>query len=311
MISHPEKVLFPTDGITKGEVAAYYEAIAPFMVPLIKGRPITMERFPSGIGGKGFMQKNVAAGTPEWIERVEVPKKDGVVNYPLVMTERDLLWTANQNCITLHAWTARMPDLYYPDLAVFDLDPSVDDPAVLRAATLGVRDLLVELGLESVVKTSGSKGYHVAVPLDGKAPYDRVIAFTHAVARMLVERAPDHLTLEFLKADRGTRIYMDVGRNAPGATFAAPYTIRPKPGAPISAPCTWEEIERGAIHPQSFTLRTMAARIDAAGDPWSGLAERGQSLDAAIAKVEGMGLALEAPVIRRFGNARGGRRKAE
>lgn len=303
MISHPEKVLFPGDGITKGELAGYYEAIAPHMVPLVRARPVTMERFPSGIGEKGFMQKNVSRGFPEWLRRVEVPKKDGgFVNYPLVYETRDLLWLANQNCITAHVWTSHLPDLERPDICVFDLDPSEDDASVLRAATLAVRDMLAELGLESWVKTSGSKGYHVVLPLDGKAHFEDVVAFAYAVVTVLVERNPDDLTLEFLKADRGRRIYMDIGRNTPGATVAAPYTVRARPGAPISAPCTWEEIESGEIHPQSFTLQAMPDRIAKVGDLWEGMLEKGQSLTRPMREIERLGGRLEVPVIRRFGN---------
>ena len=302
MITHPEKVLFPADGITKGELAAYYEAVAPYMVPQIRGRPVTMERFPSGIGAKGFMQKNVSRGFPAWLERVEVPKKGGVVNYPLVLETRDLLWLANQNCVTPHVWTSRVPDLMSPDICVFDLDPSEDDPEALRVATLAVRDILLELGLRSWVKTSGSKGFHVVAPLDGTSGFDEVVSFTYAVAVQLVERDPDHLTLEFIKADRGSRIYMDVGRNTPGATFAAPYAVRPKPGAPVSAPCTWEEIERGEVHPQSFTLRLMPERLAAVGDLWADMGSAGSSLAGPIREIQRLGGKLEVPVIRRFGN---------
>jgi bifunctional non-homologous end joining protein LigD len=302
VITHPEKVLFPDDGITKGELAAYYEAVAEVMVPHISGRPVTMERFPSGIGAKGFMQKNVSRGFPASLERIEVPKKGGVVNYPLVHTTEDLLWLANQNCITPHVWTSRVADLMSPDICVFDLDPSEEDFDILRAATLRVRDLLAELGVASWVKTSGSKGYHVVAPLDGKSGFDEVVAFTHAVARLLVQRDPEHLTLEFLKADRGNRIYVDVGRNTPGATFAAPYAVRPRAGAPVSAPCTWEEIERGDARPQSFTLRTMAARLAKHGDIWADTLDQGRSLAGPIRQVELMGAKLEVPVIRRFGS---------
>ncbi len=301
MITHPEKVLFPADGITKGELAAYYEAIAPLMVPLIRNRPVTMERFPSGIGVKGFMQKNVSRGFPAWLERVEVPKKGGTVNYPLVQDTRDLLWLANQNCITPHVWTSRTPDLMSPDICIFDLDPSVEDPGVLRAATLAVRDILAELGLPSWVKTSGSKGFHIAVPLDVKSGFEEVIAFTHSVAAILVQRDPEHLTLEFLKADRADRIYIDVGRNTPGATFAAPYAVRPKPGAPVSAPCTWDEIESGQALPQSFTLRTMADRIAKVGDLWGDMESAAQSLAKPVEQVKRLGGSMKVPVIRQFG----------
>jgi bifunctional non-homologous end joining protein LigD len=270
VITHPEKVLFPEDGITKGELASYYEAIAPVMLPHIRRRPITMERYPAGIDKKGFWQKDVSKGFPEWLERIEVPKKDGTVRHPLVIDARSLLWVTNQNTITLHVWTSRAPKLYYPDVCVFDLDPSrEDEPDVLRAAALGLRDLLAELGLASWVKTSGSKGFHILVSLDGKSQTGEVARFAHAVGVLLVKRDPAHLTQEFSKADRGGRILVDTGRNGYSATFAAAYTVRAKPGAPVSAPCTWEEVERGNVDPRTFTLRTMADRIAKVGDLWS------------------------------------------
>jgi bifunctional non-homologous end joining protein LigD len=270
VITHPEKVLFPEDGITKGELASYYEAIAPVMLPHIRRRPITMERYPAGIDKKGFWQKDVSKGFPEWLERIEVPKKDGTVRHPLVIDARSLLWVTNQNTITLHVWTSRAPKLYYPDVCVFDLDPSrEDEPDVLRAAALGLRDLLAELGLASWVKTSGSKGFHILVSLDGKSQTGEVARFAHAVGALLVKRDPAHLTQEFSKADRGGRILVDTGRNGYSATFAAAYTVRAKPGAPVSAPCTWDEVERGNAGPRTFTLRTMADRIAKVGDLWS------------------------------------------
>src|SRR5262245_49614042 len=279
MITHPEKVLFPEDGITKGELAAYYEAIAPLMIPHIVGRPVTMERYPSGIGAKGFMHKNVSKGFPEWLERVEAPKKDGTVHYPVVRDTRSLLWIANQNCITPHVWISRAPNLYQPDVCVIDLDPSKsDEPDVLRAAALAVRAVLDEVGLASCVKTSGSKGFHIVVPLDGKAGFGAVSRFAHAAASMLIARHPDMLTQEFSKKDRGGKILLDIGRNGYSATFAAPYAVRPKPGAPVSAPCTWDEVERGDVGPQTFALRTMARRVEDVGDPWSEMWTHGQSL---------------------------------
>jgi bifunctional non-homologous end joining protein LigD len=276
VITHPEKVLFPDDGITKGELASYYEAIAPIMVPHIRARPVTMERYPAGIGAPGFMQKNVSKGLPEWLERAEVPKKGGTVRHPLVCDTRSLLWLANQNSITPHVWTSRAPNLGQPDICVFDLDPSEDDPDILRATALGLRVLLNELALTSWVKTSGSKGFHIVVPLDGKAGFGEVWRFANAVGTVLVKRDPQHLTQEFIKADRGGRILVDTGRNGYSATFAAPYAVRAKPGAPVSAPCTWEELERGEVGPRTFTLRTMAGRIAVVGDLWSDM--RGQSL---------------------------------
>ena len=273
MITHPDKVLFPADGITKGELASYYDAVAPVMLPHLRGRPVTMERYPSGIDKPGFMHKNVAKGFPDWLERVEVPKKDGTVRHALVSDARSLQWLANQNCITPHVWTSRAPKLYQPDLCVFDLDPSTDDAEAVRAAALGVRDLLGELGLTSWVKTSGSKGFHIVVPLDGEADFGEVSWFADAVGAILVERDPEHLTQAFAKADRGGRIYVDTGRNAYSATMAAAYAVRARPGAPVSAPCAWEELERGRVGPRTFTLGTMARRIAVAGDLWADMPE--------------------------------------
>jgi bifunctional non-homologous end joining protein LigD len=271
VITHPEKVLFPEDGITKGELAAYYDAVAPVLLPHTAGRPVTLERYPAGIGKPGFWQKDVSRGFPDWLERVSVPKKDGTVHHALVRDARSLQWLANQNTITPHVWPSRAPDLYQPDVCLFDLDPSADEPEVLRAAALRVRDLLGELGLPSWVKTTGSKGFHIAVPLDGQAGFGDVARFAHAVGSLLVKEDPQHLTQEFHKADRGGRILVDTGRNEYSATFAAAYAVRARPGAPVSAPCTWEEVERGDVGPRTFTLRTMAGRVAAVGDPWADL----------------------------------------
>ena len=289
MITHPEKILFPDDGITKGELAAYYEAIAPVMLPHLRRRPITMERFHRGIGAPGFFQKDVSKGFPEWLERVEVPKHGGTVHHPIANDTRSLLWLANQNSITIHVWPSRMPNLYNPDICIFDLDPSRDDQLeILRASALHLRDLLAELGLPSWVKTSGSKGFHIAVPLDGKSDFGTVARFAHVVGKVMVARYPDDLTQEFSKIDRGGRILVDTGRNGYSATYAATYTVRAKPGAPVSAPCTWEELERGEVGPRTFTLRTMAQRISAAGDLWSDLLRKKRSLKRPIERLRAL-----------------------
>ena len=271
VITHPEKVLFPGDGITKGELAAYYDLVADVMLPHLRGRPITMERFPSGIDKKGFLQKDVVKGFPEWLKRVEAPKKGGTVHYALADDHRSLQWLANQNTITMHVWPSRAPHIERPDVCVFDLDPSRDEPDVLRDAAMALRDLLLEHDVKSWVKTSGSKGFHIVTRLAPKATFGDSSHFADLVANILVQRKPKQLTLEFSKADRKGRILIDTGRNRQGATFAAAYTVRAKPGAPVSAPCTWEEVERGDAQPQTFTLRSMPARLAKMGDLWSDL----------------------------------------
>jgi bifunctional non-homologous end joining protein LigD len=287
VITHPEKVLFPDSGITKGALCGYYESVAPVMVPHIAGRPVTMERYPAGIDKKGFIQKDVSKGFPAWLARVEVDRRDDKrpepVHYPLVNDARALLWLANQNSITPHVWTSRVPDLGRPDVCVFDLDPMREDPKDVRAGALAVRALLDELALPSFVKTSGSKGFHVLVPLDGGADFNAVWRFAHGAAAVLVKRHPDLFTQEFIKADRGGRIFLDTGRNGQGATFAAVYAVRAKPGAPISAPCTWREIERGTVSPQTYTLTNMSQRLAENGDLWREMSAQRVSLSAASA----------------------------
>jgi len=274
VITHPDKLLFPDDGISKGELAAYYARVAPVILPHLRGRPVTMERFPAGIGAKGFYQKDVSRGFPPWLERVTVPKHGGVVHHPLIDDERALEWMANQNCITPHVWNRRVPRLREPDLCVFDLDPERDEPEVLAGAALGLRELLAERGLPSWIKTTGSKGFHIVVPLDGTSDVEEVSRFAHRTGAELVRRDPRHLTQEFAKADRGGRIYVDTGRNDYTATYAAPYAVRPRAGAPVSAPCTWEEVAAGAIGPRSFGLRGMEARLAEVGDLWGDLHQR-------------------------------------
>jgi len=287
VITHPEKVLFPEDGITKGDLAAYYEAVAAVLLPHIRNRPVTMERYPAGIAKKGFWQKDVSKGFPEWLKRVEAPKKDGIVHHPLVTDTRSLLWVVNQNTITPHVWTSRAPDLYHPDILVFDLDPPDErKPEMLRAAAVALRDLLQELGLTSWIKTSGSKGFYICVPLDGTIEMGKAARFAHAVGRTLVSRYPKELTLEFYKDDRAGRILVDTGRNDYSATFAAAYAVRPKAGAPVSAPCTWEEVITGEVTARSLTLRNVPARVDEIGDVWADMRRRKRSLTAAIAKLE-------------------------
>lgn len=272
VITHPGKILFPEDGITKADLAAYYDAVAAVMLPHVRRRPVTMERFPNGIGEKGFIQKSVVKGFPDWLKRVETPKKGGTVHYPLANDRRSLQWLANQNTITLHVWPSRTPRLDLPDLCVLDLDPSRDEPDALREAMLVLRGVLDELGQQSWVKTSGSKGFHVIVPLPARSTFDDSSALSERVAGLMVERLPNQVTQAFTKADRHGRIFVDTARNRAGATFAAVYTVRARAGAPISAPCTWEEIEEGSVHPQSFTLKTMEKRLADVGDLWSGIA---------------------------------------
>ena len=255
------------------------------MMPHIRGRPVTMERYPAGIDGERVLSEGRLQGVPG-LARARRGAEEGWHRAPPAHRRHAIAALGGQP--ELHH-AARLDvaraDLYQPDICVFDLDPAEEVPDVLRATAIALRDLLDEIGLPSWVKTSGSKGFHIVVPLDGKLGFGDVSGFAHAVGTVLVKHDPEHLTQEFHKVDRAGRILVDTGRNGYSATFAAPYAVRAKPGAPVSAPCTWEEIERGEVGPRTFTLRTMAQRIDEVGDLWADMRKRRRSLRRAIGRV--------------------------
>jgi bifunctional non-homologous end joining protein LigD len=292
-VTHPEKVLFPDDGITKGDLVAYYRTVAPRMLPLVSGRPVTMQRFPDGIGRGGFLQKQIGRHFPDWFERVTAPNRRTrqatvreEVTYPVCRTADDLAYLANQGCVTPHVWLSRAPDIHHPDQMVFDLDPASDDLGVLRLAADGLRTLLGELGLASFLKSSGSRGLHVVVPLVPAADTDSVKLFSIAVTEALAARHPEELTTEARIANRHGRLYLDVGRNGYAQTMAAPYAVRALPGAPVSVPLDWSELD-GWI-PRRHTLATIADRL-AAPDPWAGLEAAASRLEAAGARLAELG----------------------
>jgi bifunctional non-homologous end joining protein LigD len=268
-VSHPEKVLFPDCGVTKGDLVEYYELIGEVMLPHVYDRPLTMERYPDGIDGKGFIQKSAPAYFPKFVERARLGKKGGTVDYVVCRKAQTLPYLANQNCITPHVWTSRASDASRPDELIVDLDPPTADVDLVRRAALLTRSLLDELGVGSLVKTSGSRGLHVVVPLQPESEFEDVSAFATALARALVARDPSRLTTEDAKAARGGRLFVDVGRNNWGAMTAAPYAVRARPGATVSTPIEWDEL--GELDPSRFTLRTIPSRLEGQGDPWSGL----------------------------------------
>ena len=291
-VSNPDKVLFPDDAITKGDLVAYYRTVAPRMLPLVSGRPVTMQRFPDGIGRGGFLQKQIGRHFPDWFERVTAPNRrtrQGTVRdevtYPICRHPDDLAYLANQGCITPHVWLSRTPDIHHPDQMVFDLDPASEDLGVLRAAASALRGLLDELGLASFLKSSGSRGLHVVVPLVPAAETDTVKVFSLAVADALAARHPDDFTTEGRIANRHGRLFLDIGRNGYAQTMAAPYAVRGLPGAPVSMPLAWSEL--GDFTPGGHTLRNVADRL-AAPDPWADIDAAASRLDQAAARLAGL-----------------------
>jgi bifunctional non-homologous end joining protein LigD len=289
-ISKPDKVLFPSAGeggeITKLDLARYYESVADVLLPYLAGRPVNMERFPDGIDGQSFYEKKVPGHFPDFVRTVEVATSDGRQRQVVVHDVRSLVYLAQQACITPHTWLGRADDLDRPDQLVFDLDPSVPGLPAVRRATRLVGELLDSLGLESVVKTTGSRGYHVLVPLRRTSGFDDVRAFARQAAQVLVDREPGLLTLEARKAKRGDRVLVDVQRNGYGQTVVPPYAVRARPGAPVSMPITWPELAR--VEPAQHTVRTVARRLARGGDRWVDL-PRAQSLGRARERLTRLG----------------------
>jgi len=273
-LSHPGKLLFPDDGITKEDLARYYADAAGVMLPWLRDRPITMVRYPDGLTGQRFFQKNAPSYFPGWIRRVEVRKEDGVVEHVICDKPAALVYLANQACIELHAFTSRADKIDVPDQVVLDFDPpDARHFADVRRAALWARELLEgELGLTSFVRTSGGRGLHVHVPLIRRADFDTVREFAHHVADVLARRHPDVITTEQRKDKRGSRIYADVMRNAYAQTVAASYGVRARPGAPVATPLSWPEVEDSGLDPGRFTMSAIRARLDRTDDPWSDFA---------------------------------------
>jgi bifunctional non-homologous end joining protein LigD len=277
-ITHADRLVFPADEITKGDIVDYYAEIADVMVPHLKGRPLTVWRYPRGIDDQGFVQQDFSDSLPEWMGRVEVAKEGGTVVHPTADRPEALRWLANQNCLTLHAWLSRRDALDVPDRVVFDLDPSGGDFAVVRATARAVADVLDELGLVSYVQTTGSRGLHVVTPIKGDAEFDVVRQFARDVAEVVAADDPAHRTIEMRKANRGDRVYLDVMRNAYAQTAVAPYAVRARRGAPVATPLEWDELDRRGVRADRFTIHDIPKRVAENGDPWADLRRRARSL---------------------------------
>jgi bifunctional non-homologous end joining protein LigD len=269
-ISHPDKVLFPASGVTKRELAEHYASVAPLMVPLIRDHPVAMQAFPGGIEAHGYFMKDVPDHFPDWIRRVTVAKRGGSLTHLLPNDPATLVYMANQNVITPHVWVSRADRPREPDRIVFDFDPPGTKFADVRAAARALGDLVRDLGLEPFAMTSGSRGIHVVTPIRRGRDSEEVIGFARSVARELAARDPRKLTTEVRKVKREERIFIDTGRNAYAQHAVAPYGVRPRPNAPVATPLHWDELSDRSLRPDRWTVRTIAKRIDEAGDPWEG-----------------------------------------
>jgi bifunctional non-homologous end joining protein LigD len=278
-LTHPERLLWPDDGISKGDLYDYFGAVAGVMVPHVRERPVSLQRFRGSVEDGGFFQKEVPKGAPDWVATVEVPKHGGVVHHVLANDRETLQWLAQQGCVTPHVFTARADRLDRPDRLVIDLDPSQDDFAAVRRAALACGAALRDRGLEPFAMVTGSRGVHVVVPLKRTRGAEDVLAWSRAFAAELAAQAPGELTTEFRKAKRDERIYLDVARNGVAQTVVPPYGPRPRAGAPVATPLRWEELEDDALRPDGWTIRTILQRLDElGGDPWADIARAARAL---------------------------------
>ena len=277
-VSHPDRVVFPAIGLTKGELVDYYVRIGPHILPHLRGRPLTMQIYPKGVEEPGAFVKERRKHFPDWVGSAEVPRK-GKETFlmPVIDTVDALAYVANQGMVVPHVWLSRVDDPWHPDRLVFDLDPSTDDIGIVRDTALELRTVLRdEHGLVPYVKSTGSRGLHVTVPLDRSASSEEVRAFAERVADDLAERHPDTLTTAFSKADRGTRLYLDVLRNGPAQTEVVAYGVRARPTAPVAAPLEWDEVR--TFEPGKWTVRNIFRRLSRRADPWADMDANARAL---------------------------------
>lgn len=286
-VSHPDRVLFPDDGITKGELFDYYDRVADVLVPHLRDRPFTMKRWREGLPGGAFFQKQAPKGMPDWIATREFrtwPREGGsrLVDFPLVNSRDAVLWMVQMHCIDMNAWYSRVDRPDRPDFVLFDLDPPEEPDAYalcVRVAHL-VRGALEDLSLESFVKTSGADGIHVLVPIARRSTYDDTYAFAELLSRRLEADHPGEVTTEWLKKKR-SGVLVDHRQNGWGKTIASVYSVRPKPGAPVSTPLRWEELTE-EVRPTDFPMAVALERVAAYGDLFEPVLRGGQTLAPAL-----------------------------
>ena len=283
-LSNPGKVLFPEAGVTKADLAAYYESVAEVALPHMRDRPVSMQVFPRGVKAPGYFAKEVPKGFPDWVDRATVQKRDGEVTHVLAQNAATLVLLAQHNCVTPHVWTSRADQLDRPDRLVIDLDPSGGDdefPAVRSAAQL-FGELVRSVGLEPWAMTTGSRGVHVVAPLLRECSFEEVDELAGKLADAAAAARPDELTTKFRKADRGGRIYLDIARNRWAQTVPPPYAVRARPDAPVAMPLQWEELSDDTLSSRDWNVGNVADRLADGGDRWAAIGDSAASPRSAL-----------------------------
>jgi bifunctional non-homologous end joining protein LigD len=277
-LTHPDKVLFPRAKVAKRDLARHYERVAPVMVPYVSGRPLALQAFPGGIEAHGYFMKAVPDYFPDWVKRATVPKRGGTVTHVLAEDAATLVYLAGQNVVTLHSWLSRADRPREPDRLILDFDPSGGGFADVRAAARAAGDRLRDGGLVPYAMATGSRGIHVICPLRRGASFREVHGFARAIAEGMVDHDPRRLTLEWRKADRGDKIYVDVNRNNYAQHAVSPEAVRSRPMARVAVPLHWEELSDRKLRPDRWTVGSVGERVDAEGDPWKGMGRRARAL---------------------------------
>lgn len=284
--SQLDKIFFPKSGITKGDVISYYEDIAPFALPLYKDRPLTMQRSPDGIEGEIFIQKNIPSYFPKWIDYYDVSIKEDTLRQVLVNQEATLIYLANQACVTFHLGLSKIDKIRYPSYLIFDLDPSVDDIILLKNVVKHIKQLLDDLSVKAFIQTTGSRGFHIYIPLKREATFTASHAFSKKFATYLAQKHPQEISITQSKNKRGGKVFIDYVRNSYGNTAVAPYSIRIKENAPIATPLHWDEMNDKELTSQSYTLKNIFKRLSKIHNPWAEMSHHQISLKSLQEKLD-------------------------
>jgi bifunctional non-homologous end joining protein LigD len=275
-LTSPERVLYPDDGITKGDVFAYYDRVGATLVPHLRDRPFTMKRYPHGITGEVFFQKQAPRGMPDWIptRQFRTWRREGgsrLVDFPLVNSTEAVLYMVQMNCVDMNAWYSRVDKPHRPDFVLFDLDPPDGGFELAIEVAHLIHELLDEVDLPGYVKTSGADGIHVVAPITRRSTFEQTYQFAERASRLLEQRHPGKLTTEWLKKKR-EGVLVDHRQNGWGKTIASVYSVRPKPGAPVSTPLRWDELTPD-VRPRDFPMEVALERIDRHGDLFAAVLE--------------------------------------
>jgi bifunctional non-homologous end joining protein LigD len=284
-LTHLDKLYWPKEGITKGDLLRYYSKVAPWILPHLKDRPVSLRRFPKGIEGESFFQKNLT-NPPDWIETLSIEHKDKDVHYLLIQNEQSLLYAANLGCIEMHPFFSRALKLHNPDFLILDLDPKGSSFLNVIQVAQAIHEVLEEIKVPSFCKTSGATGLHIAIPLGAKYTYDQAETFAELIGQIVQKKLPKISTLERSLSKRGGKVYIDCRQNHFGQTLACPYSVRARPGATVSTPLQWKEVKPG-LDPKKYTLKTIFARLKKWGDLYAPVLGKGINLKAALNHLHG------------------------